>query len=381
MASVPTVTTTEHSFAAREVLLQQIRDQAQDCRVDDEQLRRVAAVMAELPAAHVALRTYSKLNLNPAEFSDQTLVPNDVDAIQYSFVAGSQGFFIWVRDGSGHAAPWEITVGGCHYRGASGLFACHMRALRNGVNILDPDTLARLTPADLDAYYRDDATGRTTLQHLEGRLAKYQEIAAVLRKRYDGHFVNLLAEADGWLFRDDGRGVIQALVDELPISYGDWPFAKLANVITRGLHQRRAADVPTTTEFDRLTDFHDAERFDCGADYYRPFFLMRVGALTISERLREELAGEKLLDAESDVEHEWRAATIEACNQLTKLSDMPLFNATAETWDNAFHRCRRCVPGIAETELACPYARVCRAYNTDPELMRIRWPLTYTLRD
>ena len=76
--------------------------------------------------------------------------------------------------------------GGRHYRGASGLFACHMRALRNGVNILDPETLAGLTPSDLDAYYRDEVTGRTTLQHLEGRLAKYQELGTVLRKRYDG---------------------------------------------------------------------------------------------------------------------------------------------------------------------------------------------------
>jgi len=33
-----------------------------------------------------------------------------------------------------------------------------MRALRNGLNILDPETLTRLTPSDLDAYYRDEAT-------------------------------------------------------------------------------------------------------------------------------------------------------------------------------------------------------------------------------
>src|SRR6266568_4573317 len=75
-----------------------------------------------------------------------------------------------------------------------------------------------------------------TRHPVEGRLAKYQEIGAVLRQRYDGHFLNLLAEADGWLFRDDGRGVIQSLVEQFPISYGDWPFAKLANVIARGLH-------------------------------------------------------------------------------------------------------------------------------------------------
>ena len=378
--ATPSASTGQRAFAARQAALRKLRDHAQDCWLDERQLRVVAEIMSELPAEHLAARTYSKLNLQPADFPDQTLVPNDLAAIQYAFVAGCQGFFIWVRDSAGHATPWEISVGGRQYRGAAGLFACHMRALARGLNILDPQTLVNMSVADIESYYRDEATGRTTLQNLDGRLAKFHEIGTVLTSRYGGHFANLLAEADGWLFRDDGKGVIQALAERLPTAYGDWPFAKLANVITRGLYQRRAASVPSTPEFSRLTAFRDAERFDCGADYYRPFFLMRVGAMTISQRLREHLASEQLMPSESAAEHEYRAATIEACDRLAALSATPLFNATAETWENAFQRCRRCVPGIAETELKCPYARVCRAYNTDPELMRIRWPLTYTLR-
>ncbi len=372
--------TLDASYAARHASLQQMLDHAADCRIDDAQLARVAAVLADLPVEHIAQRSYSGINLRPADFPDQTLPANDREAIQYTYVAGSQGFFIWVRDAAGHATPWEITVDGRRYRGAGGLFACHMRALRRGLDILDPAVLEALTPSDLEAYYRDEATGQTTLQHLEGRLAKYQEIGAVLRRRFGGHFANLLAEADGWLFRDDGRAVIQLLVEHFPTSYGDWPFAKLAMVMTRGLHQRRDAAVSMTAEFERLTAFHDTNRFDCGADYYRPFFLMRVGVLRISDRLRQQLAAEEMIEAESPVEHEYRAATIQACDRLAEESKTPLFTATAESWEAGFLRCRRCVPGIAETELGCPFARVCRAYNEDPELLRIRWPLTYTLR-
>jgi hypothetical protein len=368
------------SYTARQAALDDVLTGATDCRIDDDRLARVAEVLAQLPPEHLAERSYSGINLHPADFPDQTLVPNDRAAIQYCYLGGSQGFFIWVRDGAGHATPWEITVEGQHYRGAGGLFACHIRALKRGINILDPDVLRALTPADLEAYYRDEVTGQTTLQHLEGRLAKYHEIGTVLRDRFDGQFANLLAEADGWLFRDDGHGVIQLLVEHFPISYGDWPFAKLAMVMTRGLHQRRAAPVATTTEFERLTAFKDVERFDCGADYYRPFFLMRVGVLRISDEYRERLAAEEMIEAESSFEHEYRAATIEACDRLTERSGMPLFNATAESWEAGFLRCRRCTPGIAETELKCPYTRVCRAYNDDSELLRIRWPLTYTLR-
>lgn len=370
----------DRSYSARQRALDEILEHAADCSIDEVQTARVASVLANLTPEHLAQRIYSGINVDPAANPDQTLVPNDRAAIQYSYIAGSQGFFIWVRDLAGHATPWESTVNGRHYRGAGGLFASHIRAMQRGVNILDPDVLTALTPADLADYYRDEATGQVTLQHLEGRLAKYHEIGRVLRERFGGQFANLLDEADGWLFRDDGKGVIQLLVEHFPMSYGDWPFAKLAMVMTRGLHQRRAASVPTTPEFERLTAFKDTERFDCGADYYRPYFLMRVGVLTVSDEYRRVLAAEELIEAEAPFEHEYRAATIRACEQLTELSGTPLFNATAETWEAAFLRCRRCTPGIAETELRCPYARVCRAYNEDPELLRIRWPLTYTLR-
>jgi hypothetical protein len=105
---------------------------------------------------------------------------------------------------------------------------------------------------------------------------------------------------------------------------------------------------------------------------------MRVGVLRISDEYRERLAAEEMIEAEPSFQHEYRAATIEAFDQLTQRSGTPLFNATAESWEAAFLRCRRCTPGIAEAELKCPYAGVCRAYNDEPELLRRRWPLTYT---
>jgi hypothetical protein len=367
------------SYVARQDALADIVRHAQDCHIDSARLEAVGHVMATLPPEHLEARTYSRVNLRPREFPDQTPQINDRAAIQHAFVTGSHGFFIWERDAAGHARPWEISVGGVRYRGAAGLFACHQRALNRGLDILDPAVLTGLRPGDVEDYYRDEVTGRTTLQHLEGRLAKYQEIGRVLQERFDGHFAALLHEADGWLFRDDGRGVIQALVEHFPTSYGDWPFAKLAMVITRGLYQRREAGVPTTDEFTRLTAFRDPERFDAGADYYRPFFLMRVGILRVSEELREHLTREELIEPDSAWEQEYRAATIRACDELALASGTPLFNAAAETWETGFLRCRRCAPGIAETELGCPYARVCRAYNEAPELLSIRWPLTYTL--
>ena len=57
-------------------MLGHIREQARDCHLDETQLSRVAAVMADLPASHLSERTYSGINLRPADFPDQTLGPN-----------------------------------------------------------------------------------------------------------------------------------------------------------------------------------------------------------------------------------------------------------------------------------------------------------------
>lgn len=367
------------AYQARQDEIGGILRRSEHCQIDRERLSAVAEVMRQLPASYVMNRSYSSINLRPSEFPDQTVPVNNHDAIQYSFVTGAQGFFIWVRDSAGHATPWSVTVGGRQYLGAPGLYACHMRALKRGLNILDPIVLEAMTPADVAEYYRDEATGMTTLQHPEGRLAKFRETGTVLTQRFGGHFANLLAEADGWLFRDNGKGVIQLLSREFPVSYGDWPFAKLTMVIARGLHQRREAQAPSTSEFDGLTDFRDSYRFDCGADYYRPLFLMRVGVIRISDEFRTQLAKEEVIESGSSVEEEYRAATIVACARLSEEAGTDHFTPAAESWETAFRRCRLCVPGIAETELGCPYFHTCRAYNGDSELLSIRWPLTYTL--
>ncbi|MCL5075502.1 MAG: queuosine salvage family protein [Chloroflexi bacterium] len=370
----------DYTYATMKAEIQAIVDAATDCIIDENQLVALAGVMRSLPQDYLDQRLYSGVNLHPERYPDQTLPKNDLDTIQLALGPGSQGFFIWVRDLAGNAVPWSVTVGGRRYIGAPSIYACHMRALRRGLNILDPAVMAGLTMRDIREYYRDEETGQTTIQHLEGRLAKYREIGRVLQERFAGYFANLLDEAEGYLFGDDGKGIVQLLVRHFPITYGDWPFCKLVMVNVRGLYQRRQAAVPTGERFAQLTALKDPEHFEAGADYYRPYFLMRVGVLRISKWLQQTLSDQDLLAADSKPEQECRAATIVACRRLAEVMGTPLFHPEAETWETAFLRCRLCRPGISDEELYCPYKSVCRAYQEDPDLMRIRWPLVYTLR-
>ena len=77
-------------------------------------------------------------------------------------------------------------------------------------------------------------TGQVTVQLLEERLENFREVSSVLLDEFGGRFLNVLNRANGYLYLHDGQGLVQLLVTKFPRSFGDWPMAKLANVIQAG---------------------------------------------------------------------------------------------------------------------------------------------------
>src|SRR5439155_21916853 len=116
----------------------------------------------------------------------------------------------------GHVRPSSGCISGENRFSTLTISACHIRALREGRNILDPDYLSSMTLTDMEAYYRDERTGLVTLQFIPDRLAKFQEIGRALRERYDGSFVTMLERAEGFLFRADGQGIGQQFLHHVP---------------------------------------------------------------------------------------------------------------------------------------------------------------------
>jgi len=193
--------------------------------------------------------------------------------------------------------------------------------------------------------------------------------------------VNVLRRADGYLFRPDGSGFIQLLERHFPRSFGDWPLAKLAYVFTFSLLDlRESRTLPE--EIDRLLRFKDLENLEGGADYYRPWFFLRVGLLTIDDELKSRLRRHELIEPGSALENDYRAATIEAMRRLARAMGGDYVAALRllerETHAQALLRCRRCRVGISDEELPCPYRGVCKATHTDHELMDCVFPLVLT---
>ena len=308
----------------------------------------------------------------------------DLDQIQFAFVFGTQGWLIWEWTREKRATPLDLVIDGTHYIGSFAMFAFHYREMRRRAegkskDYLDPDVLAELTPKDVEEHYTDD-NGKLSVQMLQRRLENFRELGRVLRDEFEGHAINILRRADGYLFRPDGDGLIQLMQTYFPSSWRDWPMAKLPNVIPLGLYEVRRRRA-FSTEIDRLLDFKDYENISGGADYYRPWFFVRVGIFDISNEFKRKLRNHELIEPESDMEQEFRAFTIIALRKLAELTGgwpQALNALEVETHAVAFLHCRRCRVGISEQELPCAYRDVCKATHEDHELMDAAWPLVMT---
>lgn len=309
---------------------------------------------------------------------------SDLDQIQMAFVFGTQGWLIWEWTKERRAVPLDLVIDGVHYIGSFSMFAFHYRSMRlraeaKGKDFLDPDVLANLTLKDVEDHYTDD-NGKLSVQMLERRLENFREMGRVLRDEFGGHAINILRRADGYLFRPDGNGLIQLMQTYFASSWRDWPMAKLPNVIPLGLYEARRRR-KFSAEIDALLDFKDFENISGGADYYRPWFFVRVGIFDISDEFKRKLRNHELIEPESDMEQEFRAFTIVALRKLADLAGgwpQALNALEVETHAVAFLHCRRCRVGISEKELPCAYRDVCKATHDDHELMDAAWPLVMT---
>lgn len=342
-------------------------------RIVPEKIREVAAVMSRELA-----RAGDAADVNPAQSPLAALGENNLDTIQFYFILTSQEFCIWRRNASGGVEAWEVEIDGHRYVGAPGIAAAHIRAIRRGQPLLDPAYLAAMTLDDVKEFYRDERTGEVTLQMLPQRLAKFNELGRVLLDSYGGHAANVLRRAEGYLFREDERGLIQQLQLNFPIAYFDWPFCKLAFLLANLLNTRRESWLPTTDEYRALTVIHDPENFEIAADYYIPLFFMRVGIFEIDDELARRLTEQRLIERGSLMEQEFRAGTIVAGRMLAEETGFSVNAVDHECWQMGYLRCRLCREGISDEELPCSYRGISAAYQQTHSLMDLRWPLVLT---
>jgi len=350
--------------------LRQIADNSEHVRLDREQLQRVAEVMR------------TRLDLKLSHFNVRRDYPSlsPPDMLLFLMIVGAHNFLFWQRDESGEVVPWHLQVNGEDRHGFPAYMACHIRALKQGRNILDPDYLLSMTLVDIENYYRDEKSGQVTLQLLPERLARYHEMGRVLKEEYGGSILSIFEQAEGYLFRNDGNGLVQRFMADFPLTYDDWPFCKKILVNLGNLYQDRDQLIPADSEYRLLVEFQDPEVIEIGADYYRPFFFYRVGVLQLSQPFQARLSSGDFFKPGEAMEQEYRAWTILVGRELAQLLNVTPHDVAVETWAMGYMRCRPCYVGVSEGDVPCSYRPLCYSYTQDSVLMKSLWPLILTTK-
>ena len=350
--------------------LRQIAHNSEHVYLDREQLQRVSEVMR------------TRLNLNLGHFNVRRDYPtlSPADMLQFLMIVGAHNFLFWQWGGSGQVVPWHLRVNGEDRHGFPAYMACHIRALEEGKDILDPDFLLSMTLTDIKDYYRDEKSGQVTLQLLPERLARYHEMGRVLKEKYGGSILPIFERAEGYLFWNDGHGLVQRFMADFPLTYDDWPFCKKILVNLGNLYQDRNRLIPTDSEYRSLIEFQDPEVIEIGADYYRPFFFYRVGVLQLSQPFKARLSSGDFFKSDETMEREYRAWTILVGRKLAQLLNVTPHDVAVETWAMGYMRCRSCYSGVSEAEVPCSYRPLCYSYTQDSALMKSLWPLILTTK-
>jgi hypothetical protein len=200
------------------------------------------------------------------------------------------------------------------WSGATGACAALMRAVENGVDLLDTSVLAALSLGEARHLF---VSAEAPLPMLSERVAFLNSLYASL-EAYDDSFANLV-EAAGY----DALEIENRLVEEFPAFAGDrsihpltkeeFVFNKRARLFAIEYEGRARASngkLPTLSNVDLIGPV---------VDYQLPRALRAAGALVYDEQLAEFVDGQRLLAPGSVDEIEIRLATDQVVRSLLTL--------------------------------------------------------------
>lgn len=127
----------------------------------------------------------------------------DANAIDWIFLIDTLNFCFWTP---GDATKWKVE----NETGYFGLCAAINRAMRNGIDITNPQYYSRITLEELTEILKgDDAETKVPL--LEERVKCLHEVGNVLLEKYEGKFENVLKEAD-----HSAQRLLRIVTEEFP---------------------------------------------------------------------------------------------------------------------------------------------------------------------
>ena len=382
-------------------------------RIDGEKTEALSRVICGLVDKN------AKTTVKPAFWQDPAftvngthVIPpvNDRDTVQFLLVAVSQFFSYWYKDGEEETVRvqgeevrrekvknWGVCTSGepAFTDDTIAVAYCLSRAVKSGVDLLDPERLGSISDEGLHLIYRDEKNGETLIPMQEERKKKLVEIGNGLIRfgrdsGTDPHFFGMLQAAQGRI-----STLLALLRRYFPFSYGD-PFLKLGLLLIKFLWDRLPENMhgnsfDCSDQYESLARFEDTRLFEAMADYMLPLFFFRTGVFRMKDpAVLDALVHNREIRRNGEVENCYRALTIKAVRMLAERMAAELgtsdesgtyrgglrFLLDSLFWQNALFNCKEHTYRSTVIE-ECPYSGICDACENG-RLMLAGFPLVRT---
>ncbi|MGB0034068.1 MAG: queuosine salvage family protein [Candidatus Acidiferrales bacterium] len=207
---------------------------------------------------------------------------------------------------------FEIVFAGEHLSDSLAMFACLKRAMDNGIPILDGKFLSQVTRPELEKIF----AGNIEMPMLDEKTEVFNQVGAVLAKKYEGRFYNFIRSCSPKLY-GNGNGLVERLVKEFPrfndvsmFEGHEIKFYKLTQLGFWGIY----AGLHTTGAFQ----LDDPQKMTAFADYIVPVALRLMGITSYTPPLERAINTYQLIPRDSRAEIEIRAHTLYATALLTE---------------------------------------------------------------
>ncbi|XP_037500453.1 queuosine salvage protein isoform X2 [Rhipicephalus sanguineus] len=254
--------------------------------------------------ADVVLDCYNRGLVGTHAWRDHPLHPKVADdsAAQWIFLVDALNFNFWSKDGAQkYAVRWNGTL----HTGYFSLCAAVVRALEEGVPLLNAEFCSNISSQQVEKIFRSDTNVDIPL--LKERHQVLQEWGHVLSSMYDGSFANCIREC---------KNSCQALLKNVVENFTSFQDEGTFDGVKVSFYKRAqilVADLWSCFDGKGLGHFEDIGTLTAFADYRVPQVLAYFGALQYSTQLSSLLTEGCLLESGSREEMEIRGATIHAC--------------------------------------------------------------------
>lgn len=279
-----------------------IADTSHDVSISDEGVKKTAKLIFDcLKSSKPVIHTdrWKTHELNPKT--------EDKSAVDWIFLSDVGNFSFWSDD---EKNKYVVKYGGKEWTGYWSWCAAINRALDEGIPFTDPVYLAALTREQLVHILRSDSD--TPMPLIDERLQVLKEAGKVLTEKYEGSFVNVIAQCG-----NSAQKLLQLLVQDFPSFRDTAPYSGRTVSLYKRV-QILIADVWACCGGKGYGEFTDIDTITMFADYRIPQALVWFGALTYSENLTELLNKKTMFQSGERLEVEIRGNTIWAVELIVE---------------------------------------------------------------